>query len=134
MLFKFDTASVSINASPEIVWEFVADLNNWKQFSDFGKDIEQVGQNEWLFHTSQGDVRVINKFDKEKLLLDQICIIASGEKQFIPYRVVPNGDGCELIMTNHQGATSTDEDYAQQLKWMREELENIKKITEQKPL
>ncbi len=104
MLFRFDT--VSIDARPEEVWEFVSDLNNWKQFSDFGKNLEQVTDTEWVAHTSQGDVRVIPKFDKEKLLLDSYCIIASGEKQFIPYRVVSNGDGAELIMTNQQTAPS----------------------------
>lgn len=129
-LFKFDTVSVSINAKPEKVWEFVADLNNWPQYTDFAKDIEQVNDTEWIFHTSQGDVRVITKFDKEKLLLDTVCIIASGEEQFIPYRVVPNGEGSEIIMTNQQTASVNNEEYAEQIKWMKEELQNIKRILE----
>jgi hypothetical protein len=129
-LFKFDTVSVSINAKPEKVWNFVSDLLHWRQFSDFGKDIEQISDTEWIFHTSQGDVQVIPKFDKERLLLDQVCIIASGEEQFIPYRIVPNGDGCEIMMTNQQTATVNDEEYAEQLKWMTDELNNLKKIME----
>ncbi|MBI2008909.1 SRPBCC family protein [Candidatus Saccharibacteria bacterium] len=129
-LFRFDTVSVSINAKPERVWEFVADLNNWKQFSDFGKNLEKINENEWVTHTSQGDIKVIPKFDKGHLLLDQICIIPSGEEQFIPYRVVPNGEGSELIMTNQQTATVSNKDYAEQLKWVKDELNNIKKIME----
>lgn len=131
MLFRFDTVSVPINAKPEKVWEFVADLNNWKQFSDFGKDLEQVSETEWVAHTSQGDIRVLPKFDKEKLLLDSICIIASGEEQFIPYRVVGNGDGSELIMTNQQTSTVSNEEYAEQLQWMKTELHTIKKLLEE---
>lgn len=131
-MFRFDTVSVSIKAKPEKVWEFVSDPNNWKQFSDFGKDMQKVSEGEWIAHTSQGDVRVILKFDKDRLLLDQICIIPSGEKQFIPYRVVPNGEGSELIMTNQQTATVSDGDYTEQLKWMKDELNNIKKIMEAK--
>lgn len=129
-LFTFDTVSVSINAKPEVVYDFVSNLSNWKQFSDFGKDIEQINDTEWIFHTPQGDVRVIPKFDKERLLLDHVCIIASGEEQFIPYRIVPNGDGCEIIMTNQQTTTVSDEEYAEQLKWMKDEFHNIKKIME----
>ena len=129
-LFRFDTLSVSIAAKPQKVWEFVSDLNNWKQFSDFGKDLEQVSETEWIAHTSQGNVRVIPKFDREFLLLDTICIIASGEEQFIPYRVVPNGKGSELIMTNQQTASVSDEEYTEQLEWMHTELETIKKILE----
>ena len=130
MLFRFDTFSVSINASPEKVWGFVSDLNNWRQFSDFGKDIEQISDLEWVAHTSQGDVRVLPHFDKDKLLLDSTCIIPSGEKQFIPYRVVPNSDGSELIMTNQQTESVSDEDYDQQIEWMKTELETIKQILE----
>ncbi len=131
MLFRFDTASVSINAKPEKVWEFVADLNNWKQFSDFGRDLEKLSETEWVAHTSQGDVRVLPKFDKSKLLLDSICIIASGEEQLIPYRVVANGSGSELIMTNQQTSTVSNADYAEQLNWMKTELNTIKKLLEE---
>jgi len=131
-MFRFDTVSISINAKPEKLWEFVADLNNWKQFSDFGKNLELVSDAEWVTHTSQGDIKVIPKFDKAKLLLDHEVIIASGEKQFIPYRVVPNGGGSELIMTNQQTASVSDKDYAEQLRWMKNELNNIKRIMESK--
>lgn len=130
MLFKFDTISVSINVKPEKVYEFVSELNNWKQFSDFGKDIEQIEDGKWIFHTSQGDITVLTRFDRRNMLLDHTCILKSGEEQFIPYRVVPNGDGSELIMTNFKGKTSSDKDYAQQLKWMTDELDNIKAILE----
>lgn len=132
MLFRFDTISVPIAAQPKEVWAFVADLNNWKQFSDFGKDLEQVSETEWIAHTSQGDVRILPRFDEDRLLLDSICVIASGEEQFIPYRVVANGDGSELIMTNQQTATVSDKDYAEQLQWMKTELDMIKKILEEK--
>lgn len=131
-MFHFDTVSVSINAAPQKVWEFVADINNWPKFSDFARDIEHVADGKWVFHTSQGDVQVIEKFDRERMLLDTICIVPSGDEQFIPYRVVPNGNGSELIMTNQQTAGVSDEEYAEQLTWMREELENAKKILERK--
>jgi len=131
-LFRFDTISVSIQAAPETVWEFVADLNNWKQFSDFGKNLEKLSDSEWIAHTSQGDVRVIPKFDKEHLLLDSVCIVPSGDEQFIPYRVVPNGTGSELIMTNQQTAHVSESEYQEQLGWMKTELETIKMLMEVK--
>ena len=84
-MFHFDTVSVSITAKPEKVWEFVSDINNWPKFSEFASDIEKVKDGEWIFHTSQGDVRVIEQFDKEHLLLDHVCIVPSGDEQFIPY-------------------------------------------------
>lgn len=131
-MFHFDTVSVSISASPEKVWDFVSDINNWPKFSEFASNIEKVTGEEWIFHTSQGDVRVFERFDREHLLLDHICIVPSGDEQFIPYRVVPNGGGSELIMTNQQTNGVTDKEYAEQVKWMKEELENIKKILEKR--
>lgn len=130
MLYKFDTITASINVPPEVVWEYVANLSNWKNFSDFGKDIEHIEGDIWIFHTSQGDVKVINHFDKERLLLDQTCILASGEEQFIPYRVVPNGTGAELMMSIFKGSTSTEEEYKEQIHWAEVELNNVKQILE----
>ena len=76
-------------------------------------------------------MRVIPKFDKEKLLLDNIYIIASGDEQFIPYRVVANGYESELIMTNQQTASVSDVEHWEQLDWMKTELQTIKKILDQ---
>jgi hypothetical protein len=50
-LFRFDTVAVSINAKPEAVWQFVSELNNWKKFSDFGKNLEKVSVKLPLFRT-----------------------------------------------------------------------------------
>jgi hypothetical protein len=130
-MFHFDTVSVSIHAKPEKVWDFISNINNWPKFSEFASDIEKVKDGEWIFHTSQGDVRVIERFDKEHLLLDHVCIVQSGDEQFIPYRVVPNGEGGELMMTNQQTAGVSDEEYAEQLQWMKEELHNVKKLLEE---
>lgn len=129
-MFQFNTVSVSINASPSKVWDFVSDIHNWPKFSEFASDIEKVKDGEWIFHTSQGDTRVIEKFNKEYLLLDHVCIVSSGDEQFIPYRVVPNGKGSELIMTNQQTAGVSDAEYAEQLKWMKDELQKIKEFQE----
>ncbi len=129
MLHRFDTVSVSIMRKPEDVYEFISDLNNWPKFSDFAKKLENI-QGKWITHTDQGDIEIIPHFNKKLLLLDSVCVLASGEEQFIPYRVVKNGEGSELIMTNYQGKTSSDEDYQQQLQWMKDELENVKRLLE----
>lgn len=129
-MLRFDAVTVSIKQEPEKVWEFVADLNNWKQFSGFGPDIEQVGDNEWVAHTSWGDVKVVPKFDRQKLLLDHNYIFPSGEERFMPSRVSASGEGSVLIMTNRQTTGIPDYEYEQQLKLMENELSSIKKILE----
>jgi hypothetical protein len=58
----------------------VADINNWPKFSDFASNIEREADGEWVFHTSQVNMHVIEKFDRERMLLDTICIVPSGDE------------------------------------------------------
>jgi hypothetical protein len=128
--FRIETDSVSIEADPVEVFRFVADLNNWKKLSDFWQDLEQVNDDEWVAHTPQGDVVIYPQFNADNLLLDHICRVPSGDVQFILYRVVKNGSGSELIISNPQTAGVSDEEYAEQLAGMKQELGNIKAILE----
>lgn len=130
-IVRVDPVLVSIKADPHEVWAFVANLNNWKQLSEFGKNLTQVNETLWIAHTPQGDVKVVPMFDEEKLLLDHLCILPSGHGQHIKYRVVPSLEGSELVMTNLQTAGVSDEDYEQQLQWTMDELNNVKKIMEE---
>jgi len=129
-IFRLDTRSVVIQAPAKKVWNFIADVRNWKQFSDFSKNMEQVGDNEWVAHTDQGDIKVRTFFDEEHLTLDQICY-PNREEQLIPYRIIPMGaESCKLMMTNQQTPSVSDEEYEQQMGWIQQELETVKKILE----
>ncbi len=124
------TYSVTIKRTPRDVYEYISDLSNWPQFSDFAKNFERVTDSEYIAHTSQGDITVKALFDDKRLLLDTECVLPDGNSDFIPYRVVPNKDGAELMMTNFKPIQSTDEEYSEQLQWMKEELSNIKQLLE----
>ena len=126
------TLAVTIKRSPQEVYDFIADLSNWPKFSEFAANFERVHDSEYIAHTSQGDVRVIAHFDSQKLILDTDCILPSGESQLIPYRVVPNKIGAELMMTNFRAASSTRQEYDEQLRWMEVELKQIKRILERR--
>lgn len=127
---QLDTVSVAINQKPELVWRFIADVDNWKQFSDFSKDMEQIGDSEWVTHTVQGDIGVRLFFDADKFILDQVVNLPNGDEQLIPYRILPKGDSCELMMTNQQTKNVSNAEYAEQMGWIREELTTIKRILE----
>lgn len=124
------TYGVTINRPPQAVFEYVSNLANWPEFSDFAADFERVTDKEYIAHTSQGDIRVIVRFDADKLLLDTQVILPDGSSDFIPYRVVPNKNGAELIMTNFRPANASRADYEEQLLWMEIELKRAKQILE----
>ncbi len=124
------TISVTIKRSPKEVYDYISNLANWPQFSDFAANFERVTDNEYIAHTSQGDIRVKALFDRERLLLDNQVILPDGNTDIIPYRVVPNKDGAELMMTNFKPAVSTKAEYEEQLEWMDVELKRAKEILE----
>lgn len=124
------TMAVTIKRKPEDVFNYISKLANWPEFSDFAANFEKVNDNEYLAHTSQGDIRVVALFDRKRLLLDTQCILPDGEIQTIPYRVVPNRNGSELIMTNFKPIKATKSEYEEQLYWMEIELKKVKEILE----
>lgn len=126
------TIAVTIKRSPREVFDYISNLANWPQFSEFAANFERVTDDEYIAHTSQGDVRVVALFDRKHMLLDTQCILSDGEVQTIPYRVVPNKDGAELLMTNFKPRSSTKTEYEEQLHWMDVEMKKAKEILEAK--
>lgn len=124
------TIGVTIHRKPEDVYEYISNLANWPQFSDFAANFERVTDSEYIAHTSQGDIRVVAIFNPSLMILDTKCILPGGEEQIIPYRVVPNGEGSELMMTNFKPKSSTQEEYEEQLMWMDIELKKAKQVLE----
>lgn len=126
------TYGVTIERSPQEVFDFVSNLANWPLFSDFAANFERVTDTKYIAHSSQGDITVKAKFDKKKLLLDNVCTLPNGEVVMIPYRVVPHPRGAELMMTNFKAEESTKEEYDEQLNWMKIELNKAKQVLELK--
>ncbi len=124
------TYGVTIRRTPQEVYDYVSNLANWPQFSDFAANFERITDDEYIAHTTQGDIRVIAKFDAERLLLDTTVVLPDGSSDFIPYRVVPNKNGAELIMTNFKPKSASREEYEEQLQWMDIELKRAKAILE----
>jgi len=90
------TYGVTIERSPEEVFDFVSNLANWPLFSDFAANFERVTDSKYIAHTPQGDITVKATFDRKKLLLDNICTLPDGEVVMIPYRVVPHSEAQSL--------------------------------------
>lgn len=128
------TLAVTIKRKPKDVYNYISDLENWHEFSDFAANFEKITDSEYIAHTSQGDIKVVAFFDKKRMLLDTQCILPDGEIQTIPYRVVPNKDGAELMMTNFRPRSSSKTDYEEQLYWIEVELRRAKEILEKKKI
>lgn len=122
---RSDTRSVSIQAPAVFTWRKLSDLSCWAVFSPFVVECSFLEENVWSVRSPQGTIVVRTQFDAQRLLLDHVVELAAGPV-LIPYRVVPNLDGSELVMTNFQSPGDSAEEYEEQLDWMARELDGAR--------
>ncbi len=128
MPYTSDTFFMSIKAAPAGVFDFLANVNNWPLFSIFAQSVSRIDDTHWIVHSPHGNVEVVTAFDKEHGILDHYIRPAESSEDFllIPYRVVPNGSGAELMIT----IFNTSDKYDEHKKWVPQELAKTKKYLE----
>jgi hypothetical protein len=124
-LMRSDTYSVSVEVPRLFAWKHMADVGAWRNFSPFVLAAEQIGDDLWRVTSPQGLTLLRTNFSEDLCLLDHTVYLEAGPV-LIPYRVVPNLSGCELIMTNFQSPGDSDAEYAEQVDWMRRELDGAR--------
>jgi hypothetical protein len=128
---RCDTYSVSIAAPPDFVWAALADVTQWPRFSPFALAVVPASKGTYTVTSpGGGEVVLTSNFDRELRLLDHTVTLPDGTRVLIPYRVAPNHLGSELIMTNVKSPGDSTEEYEEQLRWMRAELDGAKRYVE----
>ena len=127
---RSDTYSVSIEAPPRFTWGVLARVEDWPRFSPFATVVHRTSATTFTITGPQGDVDLTSAFDEQLLLLDHTVTPSDGTRVFIPYRVAPNHRGSELIMTNVKSPGDSVDEYEEQLRWMRTELDGAKRFVE----
>lgn len=125
-----ETCSVSIAAAPDFVWRLLSRVEAWPWFSPFATAVRMRGPGEYEVASPQGIVILYPRFHEARGLLDHLVRLPDGTEVYVPYRVIPNWRGSELLMTNIKSLTDSMSEYAEQLAWMREELDGAKKYVE----
>ena len=129
-LLKSRTLSISIDCNPKKAYEFILNpVNLPKWAKGLSGSIKKVGE-AWIAESPMGSVKV--KFaDKNKFgILDHDVTLPSGIKVSNPMRVMPNGNGSEIIFTLFQQPDMSDEDYARDIGLVQQDLQNLKTIME----
>lgn len=129
-LFETRIISVSIARGPREVYDFVsnpANLPRWA--SGIGSSIEQV-KGEWVAQTPNGPVKVRFAPRNDLGVLDHYVTIAPGVEICVPMRVVPNGNGSELMFTLFQQPDMTDEKFREDAEWVLRDLTRLKDLLE----
>ena len=130
-MLKSKTLSVSIQNTPEAVYDFVANPESLPLWATtFVHSIKQVN-GEWVIETDKGSAK-IRIAEKNTLgILDHTVYPAPGIEVFVPMRVVPNGGGCEVLFTLFQQPGMSDEAFAADMHMVEQDLSTLKTLMEQ---
>jgi hypothetical protein len=130
-LLKSRSLSISINRDPKIVYEFVFNLENLPKWASKAFQSIKHVESEWIAETPQGSAKVSLTHRNDFGVLDHHVSLSSlGVEVYIPMRVVQNGVGSEVIFTLFHTTHMTEEQFAQDMRMVEQDLKNLKNIIE----
>ncbi|MGH2614443.1 MAG: SRPBCC family protein [Thermomicrobiales bacterium] len=122
MTMRADTQTVTISASPDEVFAFLAEPSNLPRWAvGFARAVRR-DNDEWIVQTAQGEMPVRFAVDAGRGIIDFHMTVAPGVESVAYSRVVPNDSGAEYIFTQFQSPGMPDEVFAAQCAALAEEL------------
>jgi hypothetical protein len=125
---KARTLTVSIGAEPAQVYDFVSDPRNLPRWSFFQSATRSGDW--WVMGTPEGPVELRFVAANELGVLDHYVKLGSGMEIQVPMRVIPNGEGSEVIFTLFQAPDMSDEEFAQDAQQVKHDLATLKGVLE----
>ena len=127
------TLSVSIAAPATDVYAFAANprrLTEWA--TGLGSAPTPLPDGAWRLETSAGPMRVVFARANEFGVVDHVVTPLSGDGPAVdvPLRVVPNGDGSEVMITLFQQPGMLDAQYAADAALVQADLARLKHAIE----
>jgi uncharacterized protein YndB with AHSA1/START domain len=127
---RSDTQSVTIAASPEQVWAFVADGANMPRWAIGFAKSARPDMGGWIVSTAQGEVPTAIAADERTGTVDFLMEPAPGVVATAYARVIPNGESAEFVFTQFQQPGVTDEVFDQLAAAVSHELVALKALLE----
>lgn len=124
------TLSISIARKPDEVARYVADPRNLPQWAGaFCTSVRPDGAG-WRIQTEEGEFGLRFHASIEHGILDHVVEIAEDVQVYVPMRVVPNGEGCEVLFTLFRMPAMTDERWQTDLSMVKTDLERLRGVME----
>lgn len=127
---RADTKTISIEAAPHKVVQFLADLQNLPRWAvGFAKAVRREGDR-WYVKTAAGEVGVRVSADPRSGIVDFWISPAPGVEALAASRAIPRGRKTEYIFTQFQAPGMIDEAFHQSVKALEHELTVLKALLE----
>lgn len=129
-MLKSLTLSISINRAPREVYYFVSNAENLPKWAKMFCLSVTRAEGNWIIETPQGSVKL--RFAERNALgvLDHYVTVSPGVEVYVPMRVVQNGQGSEVLFTLFQAKDTPDQKFAEDKRWVNQDLRNLKKVLE----
>lgn len=124
------TITVRIDRPFATVSDFLANPANWNQWAfGLGKNIRHSAEG-WIADSGEGTAKVRftprNKFG----VVDHTVIRASGQRVYVPMRLIANGSGCELLFTLFREPKMSDTQFDSDAEFVQRDLNRLKSLME----
>ncbi|MCF7549889.1 MULTISPECIES: SRPBCC family protein [Pseudonocardia] len=118
--------AVQVAAPAEAVYAFVTDPTNLPRWAAglAGATVE-LREGRWVTDSPMGEVEIAFAPRNEHGVADHDVTLPGGEVVSNPLRVLPNGDGCDVLFTVRQRPDMTPEDLARDVAAVRQDLERL---------
>jgi len=127
---RADTKTISIEAVPNEVVQFLADPQNLPRWAvGFAKSVRQEADR-WYVKTAAGEMGVRISADAKNGIVDFWISPAPGAETLAASRAIPRGQKTEYTFTQFQSPGTTDEAFRQSVKALEHELTVLKAILE----
>ena len=112
------------------VYDFASDPANVPRWAPgLGTSVENV-DGKWFVETGSGRVGLAFAERNTFGVLDHKVTLASGEVIYIPMRVVPYGDGSEVVFSLRRLPEMSDEEFARDAGLVQADLTRLKHVLE----
>jgi hypothetical protein len=127
---RADTQAISIQASPDVVVDFLGDPRNLPRWAvGFAKSVRQDGAR-WIVSTARGEVPIRIVSDRRFGVVDFHMSLALGREAVAASRVVPREGGAEYVFTQFQEVDMPDDVFAKSVQALAHELTVLKALLE----
>lgn len=88
---------------------------------------------QWRVPSPDGDVVVEFVHDNDLGVLDHTVVLPDGTSVYNPLRVLPDGDGCEVVFTLRRRPAMSDDDFARDAAAVAQDLRTLQRVLEDGP-
>jgi polyketide cyclase/dehydrase/lipid transport protein len=123
--------STTIDRAADEVYEYAAtptNLSNWAAGLAH-QPMEQI-DGEWVVESPLGRVSVAFTPPNEYGILDHDVTLPSGETVTNPLRVIPNGDGCDVVFSVRRQPGMSDAEFAGDVESVTKDLATLRSLLE----